>query len=167
MDSDDMIRKAYESILGHDFERAIEWFEEAVREEPDNPDHHYKLSITYARSNKLTSALYHAREAKRLAPDNEKYRLHVKHIVSRWCVTNAEEYFTEDGDVDQALTLLKRAIKLDPLSFEAYLLLGVAYAKRREYDLALEALDGALDLDPHNETAHQLKGEYRKRKETG
>ena len=57
MNGENQIQKAYESILGHDFEKAIEWFEKAIAEEPNNAAYHYKLSITFARSNKLIKPL--------------------------------------------------------------------------------------------------------------
>ena len=162
MNSEDKIQKAYESILSHDFEPAIEWFEQAVKEEPDNPDHHYKLSITFARSNKLEKALLHARIAHTLDENNEKYRFHLCHLLGRWHVVEAEKCFEDDQQLSQGRFLLKKAVKLDPLSFEAYLLLGVAYAEMGEYNRAIKALDEALDLDPNNEMAKKLIVAYRR-----
>jgi Flp pilus assembly protein TadD len=163
MDSDDKIQKAYESILNHDFEQAIEWFEQAVKEEPNNPDHHYKLSITFARSNKLDKALLHARKAYGLDQNNEKFRFHLRHLLGRWHVVEAEKCFEADGKLSKAVSLLKEAIRLDPLNFEAYLLLGIAYAEMGEYKRAVKALDEALELDPHNEMAKKLIMAYNRK----
>ncbi|WP_230876148.1 tetratricopeptide repeat protein [Paenibacillus validus] len=62
MDGELAIKKAYESILNHDFEQAIGWFERAIALNPNNASYHYKLSITYARSNKLSKAIRHAEQ---------------------------------------------------------------------------------------------------------
>ncbi|MFK7695723.1 tetratricopeptide repeat protein [Paenibacillus sp. HJGM_3] len=154
MSGNSNIKLAYQSILEHDFEQAIEWFQQAVLEEPDNAEFHYKLSITYARSNKLSPALMHAREAMRLDPT---YRTHYNHLRARELVKKAGRRMEQGiGDLQSAAEMLKRAIQLDGLFLEAYLLLGVAYTGLRRYASAAETLKEALRLDPMREDARHL-----------
>jgi tetratricopeptide (TPR) repeat protein len=47
---------------------------------------------------------------------------------------------------DDELTALQRAARMDPLSEEAAFHLGMGYARRRKYDLALPALRQAVAL---------------------
>ena len=80
MEGEKNIREAYASLLHHDFEQAIRWFERAVQEEPDNADYHHKLSISYARSGKLAKALKHAARACELDADAQEYRYHYRRL---------------------------------------------------------------------------------------
>jgi len=155
------IQEAYEAILVNDFERAIACFEQAIRHSPDNGGYHYKLSVTFARSNRLNKAVEHARRACELEPDNVTYGIHLRHIQSRLLIEQAEKYF--DGEAEQlfmAVTLLKEAVRLDPLSFNAYLLQGVAYGALGEYADAIQAIKEALSLEPDNASGLRLLAEY-------
>lgn len=164
MDGERQIQKAYESILGHDFEQAIEWFEQAVALEPDNADYHYRLSITYARSNKLPQALEHARIAVKLDQASETYRYHLLHLLARELVQQAEPFFDrEKGRLYMAVSLLKRAVELDPLCVEAFLLLALAYAGLDDYTFAVQAVKEVLKLQPEHELAKQLLQDYVKK----
>ncbi|MCR8634495.1 MULTISPECIES: tetratricopeptide repeat protein [Paenibacillus] len=161
MDGEEQIKKAYESILMHDFEQAIEWFEQAIAIAPDNAAFHYKLSITYARSNKLGKAIEHAKEAVRLEPFEEHYRFHIQHLRAKELILQAQYYFDEpEQRIWMAVTLLQEAIKLDSLSSEAFLLLGLAYSRLKEYSQAIRAIKELLVLDPQHEIGNQLLAEY-------
>lgn len=160
MDGEQKIKKAYESILVHDFEQAIEWFEAAVEQEPNNAGYHYKLSITYARSGKLPKALGHAKLAYELEPEHEEYRFHLQHVQALLLGQVAEKML-EQGEVDLAISYLKKAVDFDPLSIEAYLLLAVAYAERRDYKASIQALQEVLKLDPRHEAAKELSKKYK------
>ncbi|MDP5273829.1 tetratricopeptide repeat protein [Chengkuizengella axinellae] len=162
MDGEEKIKKAYESILNSDFEQAIEWFEEAIEQEPGNALFHYKLSITYARSNKLTKALEHAEKASSLDNSNEEYLFHYEHIKAKELVKRAEVYFDQNEDqLHLAIILLKEATYLDPLSVEAWLLMGIAYAQLEEYSQAIQTLKEVLNLDPNHEIAKELLKQYK------
>ena len=50
--------------------------------------------------------------------------------------------------LDEALGMAKRAIKLDDQDANGYFTLGRVHLARREYDLAIEALQYALELNP-------------------
>ncbi|MFC0214827.1 tetratricopeptide repeat protein [Paenibacillus chartarius] len=156
-DGHNLLQKAYEAILNSDYEQAEAWFEQAIAEEPDNADYHYRLSITFARSNKLNKAVLHAAKAVELDASREDYRLHLETLQSRELLYEAER--TLDGTEAKAylaVELLKRAVALDPLNTEAYLLLSVAADAAGEYALALQSVQEALRLDPAHEAARTL-----------
>ncbi|MCS7462499.1 tetratricopeptide repeat protein [Paenibacillus doosanensis] len=162
MTGHELIQKAYDAILHNDFESAIEWFEQAIAMEPGNAAFHYRLSITYARSNKLVKALEHASQAIELDPDEEHYRYHLQHLKAKEIVRQAEAYLEKAGDQAWlAISLLKQAIALDSLSSEAFLLLGVAYAEVQEYSQAIAAIRELLKLDPQHEAGIRLLEECR------
>ncbi|NOU99180.1 tetratricopeptide repeat protein [Paenibacillus planticolens] len=164
MNGEDQIQKAYESILSQDFEKAIEWFEKAIAAEPNNAAYHYKLSITYARGNKLSSAIEHAVEAAQLEQDNEAYRYHLQVLHARELVERAQRHLsTQTEHAERAIFLLKEAIVLDPLAIEAYLILGEAFAFRNDYGRAHQTVADALRLEPNHELAKQQAERYQQK----
>ncbi|NQX64859.1 tetratricopeptide repeat protein [Paenibacillus alba] len=164
MNGEDQIQKAYEAILGHDFELAIEWFEKAIAAEPDNAAYHYKLSITFARSNKLVQAIEHATKALELEAGNEVYRYHLQVLHARELVDRAQkELSTESEHAERAIFLLKEAIVLDPLAIEAYLILGEVFALRNDYVRAYQTILEAIRLEPNHELAKQQAARYKRK----
>lgn len=164
MNENHKLKRAYQAILNSDFEEAAFWFEKAIESDPDNADYHYRLSITYSRSNKLNKALEHAETAARLDPDKELYQLHVELLHAKELVVRAEKSL--EGRTAQpllAIALLKQAVSLDPLSVEAYLLLGVSSASAGDYAQAVQALREALRLDPEQESALSLLPVYERK----
>jgi tetratricopeptide (TPR) repeat protein len=164
MDGEEELKKAYESILMNDFEQAVEWFQQAIAIDPDNAAFHFKLSITYARSNKLGKAVEHAKRAVRLEPYEEQFNFHLQYLQAKELIQQAEKYFEEpEQQLRMAIVLLKRAIALDSLSTEAFLLLGLAYDRLMEYDQAIQAVKELLKLDPQHEIGNRLFTEYRQK----
>jgi len=161
MGGEQSIQKAYESILEHDFEKAIEWFELAIKEEPDNAAYHYKLSITYARSGKLPKALEHAERACELDDAAVEYKYQLQHLKALEHIRSAEKLLEQPNRAELAAALLRQALAMDPLSIEAYVLLAYAYAQQADYMQALDALREALKLHPQHETALKLKEKYK------
>lgn len=161
------IKKAYESILNSDFEQAIAWFEQAIRVDPNNADYHYRLSITCARSNRLSKAVEHASRAFKLAPNSETYRFHMQRLAARELMEQAEKALEgERSELIAAKALLRQATALDPLAIEAYLMLAVTFERLGEYAQALEAAREAVRLDPQHEIALALISQYERKRNT-
>ncbi|NEW06048.1 hypothetical protein GK047_08505 [Paenibacillus sp. SYP-B3998] len=162
MNGENQIQKAYESILGHDFEKAIEWFEKAIAAEPYNAAYHYKLSITYARSNKLQKAIEHAIIAVDLKENNEAYHYHLQVLRARELAEMAQKQLEVKSEhAERAIFLLKEAIALDPLAIETYLILAEAFANRQDYSRAYQTVMEAVSLEPHHEIAKQQAAQYK------
>lgn len=158
------IKKAYEAILAHDFELALSHFARAIELEPNNAAHHYKISITYARSNKLQQAIQHAGKACLLNEDDKEYRQHLQYLQARELIYKAEKFFAHSKDqLNEAIALLNEAIALDPIALDAYLLKGLAHAELNEYNKALVAVQDVLRLDPQHDIAQKLEKQYEDR----
>mgnify|MGYP000616261241 CR=1 FL=1 len=157
------IQRAYESILHHDFEQAIAFFEEAIRQEPMNAEYYHKLSITFARSGKLNAALQAARKAHWLDHTQTTYKYHLDHLESLDCIRQAEACLARGkAQTYTAIGYLKQAVQLDPLASEAYMLMGMAYAELDEFEHALISMKEALKLNPHLDSAKELCAKYAK-----
>jgi tetratricopeptide (TPR) repeat protein len=164
MNGEIQIQKAYESILGQDFEKAIEWFEKAIAAEPNNAAYHYKLSITFARNNKLLNAIEHAAKALELEKENEAYRYHLQVLHARELVDKAQKQLSIQSEhAERAIFLLKEAIVLDPLAIEAYLILGEAFAFRKDFTRAYQTVMEAVRLEPNHELANQQAALYQQK----
>ena len=157
------IQRAYESMLNDDFEQAIECFEQAIADEPDNASYHYRLSISFARSNKLTKALEHAEEACQLDPTSEPYRLHLNTVLARVWMHKADQLLKEfeSSRLDEAISALIRAVRLDTLSVEALLMLAVAYEEAGRFAEALTAVEEAVRLEPQHKEANELLEQFK------
>lgn len=163
MSGEDLIKKAYEAILNSDFEQAVQWFQKAIEGEPNNPAYHYKLSVTLARNDKLTKAIEHAEKAWKLDQTNDTHRYHLDHLKARSLIGLAKRSIEDQPETyREPIDLLKQAISLDPLSVEAYLLLGISYLAIKEQILGCHALSEAVKLDPQNKVALRLLEQYKK-----
>ncbi|WP_274364621.1 tetratricopeptide repeat protein [Paenibacillus thermotolerans] len=156
------LQKAYEHILMQHFEGAVEWFLKAIEQDPDNPDYHYKLSITYARSNKISEALKHARTAKRLSPGQSEYDVHLRMLEAKELVLQAERHLNrgKDGCL-LAAALLRQALTLNPVDENAYMLMAGAFAGVEDYREAIQTLQELLRLDPEHKAAKELLDQYK------
>ncbi|MDP8299895.1 MAG: tetratricopeptide repeat protein, partial [Candidatus Tantalella remota] len=61
----------------------------------------------------------------------------------------------KSGDIDDAITLFKKAVKLDPSNADVYNNLGFAYYRKGEVYLAEEYFNKALEIDPDHEKARR------------
>lgn len=172
MKAEDYLKKAYRSIYNNDFEGAISWFEQALAIEPDHADIHYRCSITCARSNRLDKAIAHARLAVALMPAQEEYKLHFDRMQAKELTQLAKKRLDSSADSSSqasnsssAVSLLKRAVQLDPLSVDTQVWLAIAYAETGQYASALKALRNASSLPQDEAIAAQLRElEHRIRK---
>jgi tetratricopeptide (TPR) repeat protein len=156
------IKEAYFKIFEGDYEKAIEAFKAAIEIDPNNPSYYYKLSITYARSNKLDQAIEAAEKAHSLNLDEPKYKMHLQTLLSReWC-RKAEEQLHDPMQTTYAITLLKQAIRWDPINVNGYLLLGLAYARMKDYPQAIRSMQKLLKLEPEHDIGKSLLAKYRK-----
>ncbi|AZK47199.1 tetratricopeptide repeat protein [Paenibacillus lentus] len=162
MQVEQYLKKAYRSIFDNDFEGAIHWFEQALSEGPDNADIHYRLSITCARSDRLEKAIHHARLAATLEPAHLEYKSHYDRLQSKELTVLAKKQLEQanarhKGLVKSAVTLLERAVHLDPLSVIAMLWLAIAYGELQQYSLALRAVQEAAQLPQDEAITKQLQ----------
>lgn len=172
MKAEDYLKKAYRSIYNNDFEGAISWFEQALAIEPDHADIHYRCSITCARSNRLDKAIAHARLAVALMPAQEEYKLHFDRMQAKELTQLAKKRLdssanssSQESSSSSAVSLLKRAVQLDPLSVDTQVWLAIAYAETGQYASALKALRNASSLPQDEAIASQLRElEHRIRK---
>jgi tetratricopeptide (TPR) repeat protein len=70
------------------------------------------------------------------------------------------EQLIQNGELDQARTLIEEQLQRDPSSVEACNLLGIVDTNKKDYDQALEAFQRALKLDPNSTATHNNLGNF-------
>ncbi len=83
------------------------------------------------------------------APEPRKIDLKSKVETTRYLLQARKAYMNED--YDSAITALRRAIEINPLSSQAFAMLGSIYYRLGWNRMAMENWQYALELDPTNE----------------
>lgn len=150
--------------------RALEHLERAARDNPRDPEVHYRLGRVYSMAGRTAEAnreykLYRDRqEGQRIAEQdghNCEDALRTKPIALARIVCQRladpgdssqliflGELYSRNGAFSDALEPLERAVKVEPESFEAWNSLGLSLFGLKRYQEALPALQRAAKLNP-------------------
>lgn len=128
------------------YTQAIQHFMTALRYQPGYVEAHVNLASVYMEQGLMGEAALHLDQALRLSPNND------------YALEKRGEWLVRQERYNDALPVLKQAIKRNSSSVSAHYYLGVAYAARNELDAALENLNTTLWLDPDNAPAHYQMG---------
>lgn len=135
------------------YEAAVKALRKAAAENPQAAETHYRLGLAYQGLGDEASALVHLRKAVALdgsfAPARE--------ALGRLCAAQGARLLRE-GQTEQALDLLKEAVRYSPKHDEAYNNLGVALSRQGRIGEALDAFQQAVALNPGNIPAHYNLG---------
>ncbi|TFK55248.1 TPR-like protein [Heliocybe sulcata] len=137
-------------MVDEDTDKAMSFFQSALRADPRSYNAWYGLGTCYLRKNKLRIAEYHFRKALEIHPNN---------AVLLGCVALAIE---RRGDRDTALALYEQAVRTSPdNALVRYRRAKILIAKKR-YKLAAEDLEYLRDLTPEESNViFQLAKVYR------
>ena len=150
--------------------RALECLERAARNNPRDPEVHYRLGRVYSMAGRTGDAdreykLYRDwRESQRVAEQDSgecmnalrmqpiaQARVVCQRIAdpndSRRLILLGQLY-SENGAFSDAIEPLQQAVKLDPESFEAWQSLGLSLFRLKRYQEALPPLRKAASLNP-------------------
>jgi tetratricopeptide (TPR) repeat protein len=135
-------------------------FEEACRLAPGWANPHYQLGYVHLRSRCYGSAVSEFERTERLSPGYYMVREYLdlaRKLADGHLTFEAFHLFeraasVESADPDAVIDLCRRALELAPDFPSARLVLGRAYARKREYERALQELRGAIDTNPDRST---------------
>ena len=102
-----------------------------------------KVDIDLVKSEEIPEALLEK------APEPRKIDLKSRVETTRYLLQARKAYMSEN--YDSAITALRRAIELNPLSSQAFAMLGSIYYRLGWNRMAMENWQYALELDPTNE----------------
>lgn len=118
MNSDRHLQIGYAYLYIRDFARAAQAFEEAIVQDPTNPECYFHASMTAHRNNLLDLAEQRAIQALQLDATNPLYRQHLEEVIASKLVLEAEQE-VEHGNILGAKQKLLEAIERDPLNHQA------------------------------------------------
>src|SRR5881397_571914 len=113
-----LLQKARLAIEERGWDKAKQLYLQALGLKSDLPDVHYGLATVYFQLRELTSAAHHFREVCRL--DSQRAGA----FVNLGAVLNLM------AQHDEAVTVLRRAIQLNPQRVEGYYNLGLVYRRK-------------------------------------
>ncbi len=159
-DSPVILRRLGECLLKKGVPReAIGCFHDAIRIDPSDPVQFHQLAEGHRTVGDMDKALIAYERASALSPD------HVGYLVDLgWCLADLGSMKKSEELQERALNTFRKACKLNPRDPGALEGLASIHKDRDEIDLALEAIDQALILDPYDLDRIELKDRILRRK---
>lgn len=114
-------------------ERVIRDFEQAIEKFPDCVECYSLMAQVLADQQQFSQAQLFYEKAMKLAPTNPSLLVHQAIMMLQW-----------RGDIDAAVTLLNRAIEVDPKCELAYETLGTVEVQRAQLQRAVDLFEKAL-----------------------
>ena len=138
------------------YDEAITHFNEMLKSEPSNPDHHSSLGEAYFE--RAQSKEGDARKADfRLAGDAYARAAELK-PTDQDLPYNAALAYQNAGVWDKAEAMWRLAEKLRPDDIEVRASLGSVLAEQKKYAEAIKTVHAAVKLKPQNKTLHRQLG---------
>jgi len=129
-------------LAAHGVELAVQHYRRAIELDPEMVDAHLNLGMALADGGQLEEALNEVEIAHKQDPEDEM----VEHELAS-CLIDLQRY-------PEAITHLKRIIKMHPEHIEAYVDLGISYTAQGFYAEAESILQKALQLDADDFASH-------------
>jgi len=127
---------------------AITELQEAARLDPQSGEAHYQLGLALSRAGRKDEAATELKQGRELtSADDRNQNANLDISEGRAAL--------DKGDLDQAATKFRHALKLQPDSSDAQRYLGVVLEKQGDKDAASDAYEKAVDLNPGNFAARQ------------
>ena len=120
--TDHKLKTAYAYLYIRDFHGARRVFDEAITENPENPEYHFHASVTALRNGETGYAMEAARQAVLLEPENSLYVAHLGAVQAQKLLHEAKAALNE-GRITDGRELLLRAVEANPLCDSAQELL--------------------------------------------
>jgi tetratricopeptide (TPR) repeat protein len=125
---------------------AVTELQEAARLDPQSGESHYQLGLALARAGRRDEATAELQKGRELtAADDRNQNFNLDIAEGRAAL--------DKGDLDQASTKFRHAIKVEPESSDAHRYLGVVLEKQNDTEGASAEYENAVDLNPGDEEA--------------
>lgn len=132
----------------NDLAKAIEYFTEAIRNNPDHAQSHVNLGNAFFQMGSWYRARRQYNKALEYIPKAQLAKTAYQRAYMYYMIALS---YHETGNYEQETTALNQALSLDPTYFAAYRQMGRAYLSRREYRAARRALEIAIQNAPTDE----------------
>lgn len=145
---------AHELVRQREINGAITNFRKALAADPNLPGIHFELA----------EALHSSADLKLRAEAEQEYKLAIaSNGLDEKAVSRLGDLYADKGDLDEAATYYKQALKLQPGDPDPALGLARVYTEKNDPASALPLLEQVTTADPTNVLAHyRLSAVYRK-----
>jgi tetratricopeptide (TPR) repeat protein len=134
--------KGREKSLDGDYEAAVPYFEQALKQDPNSPGLNHELSEVYLRLSNLDRAEALCAKAVQLEPKSAEFRMTMGGIfASQKKYTEAKEQYS-------------KVLELDPSNTRVPLLLGILEAESGKLDEGIKVLTKTIETTPDNFMAY-------------
>jgi Flp pilus assembly protein TadD len=133
------------ALKADDVKTAIAHYREAIEGQPRNAAYHFKLAIALNQSGDTTGARQELEKAIELNPGQAGPQNALGYLL------------TQAGDAEGAVKHFQAAVQAAPGWPEAWINLAAELAATRRFSEARQAVGKALELDPENQQAKELK----------
>jgi tetratricopeptide (TPR) repeat protein len=144
--ADNYYKLGLEYYFKNEYNKAIEYFTEAIKLEPDNALYYNDRGICYDWLKEHEKAIVDHSKAIELEPDNARY-YNSRGICYNW----HKEY-------EKAIADHSKAIELEPDNAEYYDECGKNYNWHKEYEKAITDHSKAIELEPDNARYYNERG---------
>jgi tetratricopeptide (TPR) repeat protein len=153
-DSFDRIDKeAADEINGAQFPKAAATLENLLKTYPMDAELHDHLALAYAGMGDEGKALAQGKEAAQLDPQFSDSPGGAERLL---LLVRGDDAL-QNQDFPKAEEALASLVKIAPQDAKAYYGLALAYGHQEKFQLALPAINRAVELDPQNATYRQVK----------
>ena len=122
------------AFQSRNYEKSINFFNDAIKINNQNPEIYKNLSIVFQRVGKFKDALKCCDEAINIKNDYVEAYNHKGHIL------------TQTNNYDLAIKNWKKALEINPQYFEVFNNLGNVYSKLNKLDLAIDFFNKAIEI---------------------
>jgi tetratricopeptide (TPR) repeat protein len=129
---------------------AADIYQKALSLDPDFPDAHLRLAMSFEVLGKKDEA---EEEYKKAAEAYQKFVRHNQKDAKAHF--NMGLAYSRLGKPDEAVKAFHQAVKLEPENSDSQYELGIAYGKARLYQESVNALQKSLEIDPDNYRAQE------------
>lgn len=150
---DRLDNEAADEIKGAQFSKAAATLENLLKTYPMDAELHDHLALAYAGMGDEAKALAQGTEAAQLDPQFSDSPGGAERLFLLVRGDNA----LQNEDFPKAVEALASLVKIAPQEAKAYYGLALAYGHQEKFQLAMPAINRAVELDPKNETYRQVK----------
>lgn len=134
--AEELCRKGFRFSINGEYKKALSFYQDATRKDPNDIAAWYGLSQCYAGLGQPDAAIETYREALQIHTDDASLHYHLGN------------YYTRLGKLEKAIEAYKKAIRIDSNAVGAYDMLGRAYSSLGRYPEAIEAHSQVLRITP-------------------
>jgi len=144
-----LLRQGKKDIIELRYHSALNNFLEALETDPENPEIHYYLGITYTRMEKYRAATQYLEKV--LSSELSYINKVHAHMILGYIYTLQEDY-------QRALSIFRDVVKAGFESAQAFAAIGYIMDRMGNFKEAVMNLYRAIEIEPHNANAHNSLG---------